>query len=557
MCRLLTCPYANMERVVWMQTMIRSVTDQRKAAAIIFIIVILAVTSFLNFLLFHTLVELFCILVAFGIVSIAVHTKTMTQDNSDYLTFFGISYFFIAVYDLIHTLAYKGMGVFPGDTSNLATQLWIIPRYIEALTFLAVPFLVTRSFKTKIYWVIPVISVILFVAVFTGVFPDCFIPGTGLTPFKKISEYIISATLLVAGLLMFQRKQYFDKEVLLYMLLACATTIMAELSFTFYVSVYGLSNMIGHLWKFISYYLIYEIMIRKKLLEPYEIIKDLYQTMERKVATRTRELEAANIRLQEGQKVLTQLNQKLGESNRLKSEFMATITHELRTPLTSVVAFCELMLDEVPGPINNDQRDNLLDIKTGAQQLTILINDILDMAKHEAGQLRVTKEEVDLNDVFRVVRRTMSAIAHQNDITLDIHKVNLPLVYGDPERIRQIIINLVSNSIKFTKEGGRIDVSARAEGSYAAIEVRDTGEGIPPELLPHIFEKFRQGDASMSRRRSGTGLGLALVRTLTELQNGRVSVTSETGKGTQFAVYLPFVTREEESNGFLHSISTL
>lgn len=274
-------------------------------------------------------------------------------------------------------------------------------------------------------------------------------------------------------------------------------------------------------------------------------LKDLYDTLERKVASRTRELEAANLRLTEGRKTLLQLNQKLSENNRLKSEFMATITHELRTPLTSIVAFCELLLDEIPGSINAEQRENLLDIKTSSQQLMILISDILDMAKHEAGQLRLSKERLDINDVFRTVRRTMSAIANQNNIQLNVHSVNLPLVMGDPVRLCQMIINLISNAIKFSKEHSQIDVYAQSDGDYAAIFVQDYGEGIAPDLLPHIFEKFRQGDSSLKRRRSGTGLGLALVKTLSELQGGRVSVQTEVGKGTIFTIYIPFVGKEE------------
>jgi len=273
-------------------------------------------------------------------------------------------------------------------------------------------------------------------------------------------------------------------------------------------------------------------------------LKDLYQNMERKVKSRTREIEAANLRLQEGQKYLTQLNYKLSENSRLKSEFMATVTHELKTPLTSIVAFCEILLDEIPGPLNGEQKEDLLDIKTSAQQLMILISDILDMAKFEAGALRVEKEKVDLNDVFRVVRRTMSAIAYQNNIRLTVAKSELPLLMGDPERLRQIICNLISNSIKFVKEGGEIIVSAEADKKFAAISVADTGEGIPPELIPHIFEKFRQGEESLKRRRGGTGLGLALVKTLAELHDGSVSVKSELGRGTTFTVRIPFIKPE-------------
>lgn len=275
-----------------------------------------------------------------------------------------------------------------------------------------------------------------------------------------------------------------------------------------------------------------------------DTLKDLYQNMERKVSTRTRELEAANLRLRDGQKSLTQLNHKLSENSRLKSEFMATITHELKTPLTAIVAFCELLLDEIPGPLTAEQKENLLDIKTSSQQLMFLISDILDMAKFEAGHLRLDKEKVDLSDVFRAVRRTMSAIAFQNGVRLDVKKAELPLVFGDPERLRQMIINLISNAIKFTKEGGQITVYAEADNDMAVISVADSGEGIPPELLPHIFEKFRQGEESLKRRRGGTGLGLALVKSLAELQDGSIAVSSELGRGTTFMLRIPFAKYE-------------
>ena len=278
-------------------------------------------------------------------------------------------------------------------------------------------------------------------------------------------------------------------------------------------------------------------------------LKDLYENMERKVSSRTRELEAANLRLTEGKKSLTILNQKLSENSRLKSEFMATMTHELRTPLTSIVAFCELLLDEVPGDINEEQKENLLDIKTSAQQLMLLINDILDMAKFEAGHLRLDRESVDLNDVFRAVRRTMSSIAYQNGVRLDVSPMNVPLVYGDPERLRQMLSNLIANAVKFTKEGGNVHIFAEVDQDCAAISVQDNGDGIPTELMPHIFEKFRQGEDSMRRRRSGTGLGLALVKTLAELQDGSIAVRSEVGQGTTFTIRIPFAKEEGgESN---------
>lgn len=273
-------------------------------------------------------------------------------------------------------------------------------------------------------------------------------------------------------------------------------------------------------------------------------LKDMYNNMERKVASRTRALEAVNLKLKEREEALRLLNQKLTETNRLKDEFLTTITHELRTPLTSIVAFCELLLDGASGELNEEQRENLLDIQVSAQQLTLLINDILDLAKLEAGTLRLVREKFDLNHVFYLVRRGMAPLAYQNGLVLDVDGVALPLVCADLERQRQILSNLVSNAVKFNKPGGRIHVSARADEKFVTVTVEDDGYGISPEFLPHIFEKFRQGDASMKRRRSGTGLGLALVKLLVEMQGGSITVTSKLGEGSCFTYTVPVAEEE-------------
>jgi len=518
-------------------------------ALLVFALAVMAGISMRNYLLFHVIAELFSIIVAFGIAAIALHTRHYAPED-EALSFLGVAYFFIAIFDLFHTLAYNGMGVFPGDTANLATQLWIIPRYLQGVTFLLITFDVPRHLGVKeVFGGFFAVSLLAGSAVYFGYFPDCFLPASGLTAFKIISEYIISAMFLVAVLILYRKRATLDPKVYKYMMLACLTAIASEIHFTTYVSVYGMANMFGHLWKVASFYFVYELILRKKLMEPYEKWIDLYHNMERKVATRTRELEAANLRLREGQRVLKQLNRKLSENNRLKSEFMATVTHELRTPLTSIVAFCELLLDEAVGPLNEEQRENLMDINIGAQQLMILISDILDMNKYEAGRLRLYPEKVEINDVFTIVRRTMLPITSQHRLELQIKKAEIPLIFGDPERIRQMIINLISNAVKFTPEGGSITVSATVENGQAAISVKDTGEGIAPEFLPHIFEKFRQGDSSLKRRRSGTGLGLALVKTLAELQHGSVAVKSEVGVGTEFIIYLPLAA--EDGDGLL------
>ncbi|WP_051533883.1 MASE3 domain-containing protein [Desulfitibacter alkalitolerans] len=261
---------------------------------IVFISILLAVTSFilmsLNFILFHTIIELFAILVAFSIFIIALNTYNIAQNS--YFMFLGISYGFIGFYDLLHTLAYNGMGVFPGDTANLATQLWIIARYVESISlFLAIALLFKTIRPAVIVGGHFVLAVALLSSVFYwGIFPECFVPGEGLTDFKIYSEYIISSILLLTAYLLYKYRGRFHHKVITLLIAALIFTIISELAFTFYVDVYGLSNVFGHVFKVISFYLIYKVVVETNLKNPYNLL--FYQLKQTKDA-----LEATNDRL--------------------------------------------------------------------------------------------------------------------------------------------------------------------------------------------------------------------------------------------------------------------
>lgn len=501
------------------------------------VFVILAGISFHNYLLFHSLVELFCVLVAFGAFAIVLQTRPFSVYNG-YLELLGIAYCFVGLLDLLHLLAYEGISILPGSTLNLASQFCLSASFLEAMALLIAPFFLKRRLNTNgTFLVAAVLFLGLAVSIFSGAFPDCF--AGGVTVFKIYSKYLVCVMLICAVSVLYINRRNVEKDLLKYMLLASFATLASEFFFAQRISEYWLSNMTGHMLKLLSYYFIYILIIRKKLLEPYDTINELYKSLERKVVSRTRELEAANLRLQKGKESLKKLNQKLGENNRLKSEYMAIIAHELRTPLTSIVAFSELLLDEETGPLNELQKSNVLDMLTSAQQMQIIINDILDMMKYEAGQLRVRIEDVDLKDVFVQVNSVMSIIAMQYGVRLNMQSEGLPRVAGDGGRIRQMLINLVANAVKYAGGNGQVEVFVESKGDFAAIRVRDNGEGIPKELLPYIFDKFRQDTNSPHRSRSGTGLGLAIVKTLAQLQGGTVNVESELGAGSTFTILLP------------------
>jgi len=236
------------------------------------VILSLYLTSLYSYLLFHSLVELFSIAIAYGIFIIAWHTRRFLDNN--YLLFLGVAYFFIGSIDLLHTLAYKGMGVFPKYGGNLPTQLWIAARYMESLSLVAgLAFLKRRLDPGRLFGIYALISILLLLSIFyLKIFPDCFLDGLGLTPFKKISEYVISIILAISAGLLFKYKTEFDTDVYNVLLTALFLTIGAELAFTFYISVYGFSNLIGHYFKLISFYLVYKAVIETGLEKPYSLL---------------------------------------------------------------------------------------------------------------------------------------------------------------------------------------------------------------------------------------------------------------------------------------------
>ncbi len=231
--------------------------------------------------------------------------------------------------------------------------------------------------------------------------------------------------------------------------------------------------------------------------------------------------------------------ERLKEVDRLKSQFLANMSHELRTPLNSIIGFSRVILKGIDGPITDQQRQDLEAIFNSGQHLLGLINDILDISKIEAGKMELAFEPTDLQEIIRGVMSTAIALVKDKPIELQQSvPADLPTITADSRRIRQVLLNLVSNAAKFTDQGF-IRVEARVEGDYVVISVSDSGIGIPPEKLPNIFEAFTQVDASPSRKYGGTGLGLTISKSFIELHGGRIWVESEPGKGSTFTFTLP------------------
>jgi PAS domain S-box-containing protein len=263
----------------------------------------LYLSSLYSYLVFHSLVEITTISIGFTLFILVWNTRRFLAN--DCLKFVGIGYAFIAIIDLLHTLAYKGMNMFPGYGANLPTQLWIAARFLQAVTLCAAPIFVRRRIDGHVlfgaYFVVASAIVAL---VYSGNFPDCYSEGKGLTPFKVISEYAISAMLIVALILFRKVRTHFNGVVYTLIIASIACTAVSEISFTAYLSVYGFANMFGHLLKLVAFYLIYRALLVTGLKEPFDLIfRDLKQTeealrkahdtLEEKVRERTAELRAS------------------------------------------------------------------------------------------------------------------------------------------------------------------------------------------------------------------------------------------------------------------------
>ncbi|MBN2810238.1 MAG: GAF domain-containing protein [Deltaproteobacteria bacterium] len=282
----------------------------------------------------------------------------------------------------------------------------------------------------------------------------------------------------------------------------------------------------------------------------YDQLARFNKQLEIKVAERTIALELKSIEL-------GQANTELKELDRLKSEFLANMSHELRTPMNSIIGYTQLLIDGIDGPINEEQKKSLETVERNATNLLALINDILDLSKIEAGKMTISLAPISFETVLDETLTTLFPLFEHKQQHFSLKKEeSLPEVIGDPEKLRQILINLLNNAIKFTDTAGEISLTAEVfrgalppgldpEKHYLAVAVKDNGIGIKTEDLERLFGEFIQLDASSSRKYGGTGLGLSITKRLVEMHHGIIQVDSRYGEGSTFTFFLPLAEEEE------------
>lgn len=281
------------------------------------------------------------------------------------------------------------------------------------------------------------------------------------------------------------------------------------------------------------------------------ILQQARDELESRVEERTLEFSEANTQLKleiaertRMEEALIQARDQALEASRLKTELLANVSHELRTPLNVILGYTEMLKMDIYGPLTDQQQQPIQEIINSTEYLTEMITALLSEAQLDSGRLELSNSSFAPAELLDNVRSNVTSLAQSKGLTLTTTLTeDLPAnLWGDPNRLQQILFNLVSNAIKFTKQG-KVEIQLyRPDADHWTLQVSDTGPGIPAEARNYIFEPFRQVDGSLTREYSGVGLGLSIVKQLTELMGGHILLTSEVGCGSTFKVVLPIVT---------------
>jgi len=486
---------------------------RKRAESVLFAAAILAglyLTRWHSYLLFHSLIEVFTIVVAFGTFTVAWNARQMLEDH--FLLFIGIANLFTAGLDLMHTLSYNGMGVFIGYGPNLPTQLWVAARAVQSGSFLAAPFFLKRKLRAAPVFVIygALTSLIILSTLVWRNFPDAYLPGIGLTPFKKASELVIILIFALALLFLYERRDRLSPPVWRLISWSILVLILSEVAFTQYLGVYDAINMAGHILRLAAYYLIYRALIATALERPYQLLFFNLKRKEEEIHARVNELQ---------------------ERNEDLDAFAHTVAHDLKNPLAGILLACQAVGDAHMG--DEERKELLQEIVATARKMHSLIEALMMLA--EVRQSDVPHELLQMDDILSNVRRRL---AHEIENTRAeiLLPQEWPPAWGYAPWVEEVWVNYLDNAMKYGGHPPRIELgSERLKDGIVRFWVRDYGPGIPPEDQERLFHINTRAGA----RNRGHGLGLSIVKRVVEKLGGSVGVKSQPGLGSEFYFTLP------------------
>ncbi len=512
--------------------------------AFIVIALLIIITALLShsYLLFHINVEFFSIVIAFSLFVFGWNTKDNFQNS--YLLVISVAYLFVGILDMVHTLGYKGMNIFTNDP-NFATQLWIIARFIEASTFIVAYKFVNRKISgVKIVAIYAIITTVAIVSVVFGYFPDCYINGVGLTTFKVVAEYIICG-ILILSLTILQKSKNIPNKIKFMLSLALIVTIVSELCFTLYVDIYGALNIIGHILKVISFYLLYRAILVVGIQEPMEIL-----------TTQLEETKEDN-RLKE---------ELLLKQSRVASmgEMVSAIAHHWRQPLNVIAINVQNIQDMYDfGELTKESLEQEISkIMTDINNMSENINNLLgiipinieDTNHCTVEEIKLAYEAIKAELIYSdiEVKANLFNNGFKNIEDINCEEDNYQFTRIVSSEFRQVIFNILLNArdailVKRAKEfpnmRGRIDISVLFENSYEKIIIEDNGIGFDSETLNRVFEPFfttkerGQGKGVIT----GVGTGLYVAKIVVEEHMGGKIMVNNGFIGARVIITIPII----------------
>ncbi len=498
---------------------------------------------FHSYLLFHISVEIFSTLIAFSIFVFGWNTRRNFENG--YLLIIAVAYLFIGYFDMFHALTYQGMAIFD-YSPNFAIELWIVARGIEAVTFVVAYFYINRPVPAiRVLLIYLAVSLFMTGLIYADLFPDCFVPGQGLTAFKVTAEYVISAVLLLS-LWLLRRSAGMPDRIKNTLSLAILITVAAELSFTLYHDMFGIFNIIGHVLKVISFYLLYESILSVGLTQPMDIL--------------TAKLRATQESNQLQQKIMIQQSRTAA-----MGEMVNAIAHHWRQPLNTL----GIQLQSLPelaraGNLNDSSLDRMVSVMMDRiLEMSHSIDSLRGLTANEDHEMQCCVLE-EVKQAYRVLKSefTMKNIElrmtcfgmESNDPDMcfcpDDQKERVRII---PSEFRQVVFNLLTNArdaVLLRRENrvpglkGLISLRLSFEDGEEVLEIEDNGGGIPPEAMERVFDPFfttkeRGKGAGII---TGTGIGLYIAKMVVEEHmRGRISAINGS-EGARIVIRLPLET---------------
>jgi signal transduction histidine kinase len=434
----------------------------------------------------------------------------------------GIGGLFIGILDLLHTITFKGMNIIPSPI-YYANQFWVATRLFESLILLTGLILVSQKILIHVKWLLLAYGVItagiiLSILVFE-IFPVCFIENVGQTPFKIYSEYVIIGILIVAFTVLLRKRQFFEKSIHQLLLCSIGFAIISEFCFTLYVQNYDFINELGHIFKILSFYMIFKANVQHGLSQPMETFFHDRKVNEEKIKQYNLELE-----------------KQIATKNRLFS----ILAHDLRNPFTVLLGYTDLLLDN-SNDFSEEQKRNFLRIMNETSVETYkLLENLLTWSRAQTSDIAYSPSEFDLSKVIDECTLLVSKQAQFKDISI-LKEYSSVMVSADKDMVMTVVRNLLSNAVKFTPRQGTIRVSSNDENGFVRIKISDNGVGMPEEKVNSLFHVHINSSTRGTENESGIGLGLIIADEFVKINKGKLQVDSRINEGSTFSFTLPVV----------------